>query len=1010
MPRQDRRTYGDVPKRRVEVLVGALLAYANENLAGELRSFLGKKVDVRSSDERCLVVNASMSALIGLAGRYEERVESGSKGERTFRDRTQVNDALFHLEHTLKVLDDNRIHTNNSPHFTLRLWYPYREKQRNLEEIQKQWPQTSQKPRRLRERTAEDRASSSGWWEQSLQPLSFSAFLSEKRRFFTGREWLFEEIENRFIQSGEQVLLLTGDPGSGKTALAAEFVHRNAGDRVLAYHFCQADNEQTLSPGRFVRSLAGAIAKQLDGYAACLANPAVEEALSEENCETNPAGAFENGLLNCLTSACPGEGDIRYIIIDGLDESVTRFRDSVNRTIAGILTSRLNRIPDWLRVLVTTRCDADVMLRFSRSGMAEIRASDERNLRDIDEYIESRIEGSILSVLLEQSGKTLEFVKATLRQKGNGNILYVQQVLEGIEHRRYSFERLDLLPPGLSGLYLEYFERQFPDRQRFATAKKVLQAIAAAREPLTDVQLATVTHLDLEDELYPVLRELSAYLHEREGADGQRSYTFFHKSLMDWLTGQEVRGSDYYISAKRGNQLIAATLAAEWEDYSPSDRHVWNDYLERYMPYHLIQAEAGEQLTEAIVGRPELFKRGTVETVVNLVLDRDSLSSKVEQFLRCLGSHEDWIATSTLMGIGFDLLECKVDRVAERVVEFCSGSYLNLRSIQLAWGLKQSSLASQPDRLIELSGQLLKEKQLPTELKGMAHYHLAEGLRVSGKHAPAMRSYQSALAHLSQESEFKTWMQSQCALGDLEYVVGKIPAARSRLTELQSIAEEKRDRRFQATILRLFGQVDYITGDFAAARQSFKRSLKLFRQVRRPQKIVEALNSLAQVELYLNADVVPDLLREIRQRGRDCGASLELGKSTIIEAKLSLMNDCAERALELGREAERLLGEVGYGSGMARSRMLISEAALQLGLFDTALESALAASRYFKSERIYPSLRLRAYDLTISAARALGGEADYAGCDRISQIPYLENFPNMRKLIERHDRSRGEGE
>ena len=68
MPRQDRRTYGDVPKRRVEVLLGALLAYANENLAGHLRSFAGSKVDLRCTDERSLVVNASMSALIGLAG------------------------------------------------------------------------------------------------------------------------------------------------------------------------------------------------------------------------------------------------------------------------------------------------------------------------------------------------------------------------------------------------------------------------------------------------------------------------------------------------------------------------------------------------------------------------------------------------------------------------------------------------------------------------------------------------------------------------------------------------------------------------------------------------------------------------------------------------------------------------------------------------------------------------------------------------------------------------------
>ena len=42
------------------------------------------------------------------------------------------------------------------------------------------------------------------------------------------------------------------------------------------------------------------IASQLDDYAARLADPAVEEALSEASCARDPASAFEAGILTPL--------------------------------------------------------------------------------------------------------------------------------------------------------------------------------------------------------------------------------------------------------------------------------------------------------------------------------------------------------------------------------------------------------------------------------------------------------------------------------------------------------------------------------------------------------------------------------------------------------------------------------------------------------------------------------------------------------------------------------------
>src|SRR5205807_2079605 len=101
--------------------------------------------------------------------------------------------------------------------------------------------------------------------------------------------------------SRERALLITGGPGTGKSAVVAELVHRNPGGQVLAYHCCQADTLATLEPGRFVRSLAGMIASRLPPYAA-LVEGGQAAALEPDPSDRDPASAFEEGLLAALES------------------------------------------------------------------------------------------------------------------------------------------------------------------------------------------------------------------------------------------------------------------------------------------------------------------------------------------------------------------------------------------------------------------------------------------------------------------------------------------------------------------------------------------------------------------------------------------------------------------------------------------------------------------------------------------------------------------------------------
>jgi hypothetical protein len=105
-------------------------------------------------------------------------------------------------------------------------------------------------------------------WHHELPVLEFAAQLHEKRQDFTGRQWLFDEIDAwRGASSRERAFLIVGDPGIGKSSFVAELIGRNPNGQVFAYHICRADDSETLRPSSFVLSLAGMIAGRMPAFA-----------------------------------------------------------------------------------------------------------------------------------------------------------------------------------------------------------------------------------------------------------------------------------------------------------------------------------------------------------------------------------------------------------------------------------------------------------------------------------------------------------------------------------------------------------------------------------------------------------------------------------------------------------------------------------------------------------------------------------------------------------------------
>jgi energy-coupling factor transporter ATP-binding protein EcfA2 len=106
--------------------------------------------------------------------------------------------------------------------------------------------------------------------------------VAERADRFIGRTWVLDQVLDWLEHGGERFLLLTGEPGAGKTALAAWLAGAGPapGDAGKAQrletvrrawraaHFCVARGQRgTVEPSRFVNSLAQQLADRIPAFA-----------------------------------------------------------------------------------------------------------------------------------------------------------------------------------------------------------------------------------------------------------------------------------------------------------------------------------------------------------------------------------------------------------------------------------------------------------------------------------------------------------------------------------------------------------------------------------------------------------------------------------------------------------------------------------------------------------------------------------------------------------------------
>ena len=363
-------------------------------------------------------------------------------------------------------------------------------------------------------------------------------------------------------QDTDRGVIVIGEPGAGKSALTAQlicsrssnpFIHK----RIIGYHLCKHADKATQDPGRFVRNLVDLMARRVPEYGMLVSNSSFILSVLERSCLRDPFECFEQAVMAPLLQL-KGEPQIYFIVIDALDECSS---DSGGTSVVQFIRETSSKLPKWIRLVMTSRNDSNVLKHFSHFPKVYLSSTDARNLQDIEVFITAKLfeDAPILErlkvMLGFSSGEEISFLTSRLLSQSQGNFLYVKEMFHfWKEDRNNDFGHI---PKTIGGIYERYLKRIYGSREKFKPALAILEIMVAAFEPMPvdDLYrvLRTQENIDYEYEFVYALNDLSHVI--RYSADN--TITIFHLSFTEWLTSNENLGNPFYVSLKRGHRRLA---------------------------------------------------------------------------------------------------------------------------------------------------------------------------------------------------------------------------------------------------------------------------------------------------------------------------------------------------------------------------------------------------------------------------------------------------------------------
>ncbi|XP_019335791.1 protein TANC1 isoform X1 [Alligator mississippiensis] len=349
---------------------------------------------------------------------------------------------------------------------------------------------------------------------------------------------------------------------------------RRLASKVVAYHYCQADNTYTCLVPEFVHSIAALLCRshQLMAYRDLLIKePHLQSMLSLRSCVQDPVAAFKRGVLEPLANLrkeqkIPEEEYI--ILIDGLNDAEFHKPD-YGDTLSSFITNIIFKFPSWLKLIVTVRTNFQEiasLLPFFKISLDNF--PDNKEIHgDLNAYIQYRISSSQeiinnISLNGKADAATVGKVGNHLIMRSLGSYLYLKLTLDLFQkgHLVIKSASYKVVPVSLSELYLLQCNMKFMSNSAFERALPILNVALASLHPMTDDQIFTAINagqingeLEWED-FHQRMEALSCFLIKRR----DKTRMFCHPSFREWLVWRaDGENTDFLCEPRNGHALLA---------------------------------------------------------------------------------------------------------------------------------------------------------------------------------------------------------------------------------------------------------------------------------------------------------------------------------------------------------------------------------------------------------------------------------------------------------------------
>ena len=382
---------------------------------------------------------------------------------------------------------------------------------------------------------------------------------------FTGRRWLYEEIEDAFKDKYIAGVQIVGSPGSGKSALSSQLICSRSSspiiyNSILGYHFCKYSDKNTQMAGKFVLNLAEMIARRLPEYGYLVSNNSFKRSLKEDCIHyQDPVGCFQRAVLSPLKNLTNKPRENWFVVLDALDECITQ--GETGHSIVYLLNNKIHLFPPWFKVIVTLRNESEAFLRSSKVKTIVIDPEDSRNLEDLEIFVTTRLlqETPLLHSLPwwfgDDSVKNVTKLITEVLNKSQGNFLFVNELLNNWEQTTTELRNVFDSPKSLGDLFYIYFKRLYPSEESFKSVRHILELLVSTFEPLKRKQIFKLlkTGENSLDE-YDFKNRLKGLSHFLQYGKDNNTLTLYHLSLTEWLTNEE--NEDFFVSKEKGHETF----------------------------------------------------------------------------------------------------------------------------------------------------------------------------------------------------------------------------------------------------------------------------------------------------------------------------------------------------------------------------------------------------------------------------------------------------------------------